>query len=97
MAPVRTVKASPLSNAKVIKRVTLVARAIAKNGRTAKTSCKIKVPVIRQFRSSVGTTNKFQGPDDNAVRLEESLKEDVNLAQCLMRRFQSKSSVGEVA
>jgi hypothetical protein len=98
MAPVRTVKASPLSNAKVIKRVTLVARAIAKNGRTAKTSRKIKVPVISQFRSSVGTTNKFQGRDDNAVRLEESLKEDVNLlAQYLMRRFESKSSVGEVA
>ena len=46
-APVRTVKASPLSNAKVIKRVTLVARAIAKNGRTARTSRKVKAPAIK--------------------------------------------------
>jgi hypothetical protein len=47
MAPVRTVKASPLSSAKVIKRVTLVARAIAKNGLTAKTSRKAKAPAIK--------------------------------------------------
>jgi len=47
MAPVRTVKASPLSNAKVIKRVTLVARAIAKNGGTAKASRKAKAPAIK--------------------------------------------------
>jgi hypothetical protein len=51
-----------------------------------------------RIRSSVGTTNNFQGRDDNAVRLEESLKEDVNLlGEYLTRRLESKFSVGAVA
>lgn len=58
MAPVRTVKASPLSNAKVIKRVTVVARAIAKKwphrqnlAQSKGSGYKVKAPSAFTFRA----------------------------------------------